>query len=51
MRLTNTVKACSQNTIFYNGVKRYNSLPMEVKMSDTLKEFETKLKKYVMEKN
>jgi len=37
----------AQKSVFYEGVKIYNSLPANIKQSDRLKTFKHKLKEYI----
>jgi len=37
----------AQKSVFYEGVKMYNSLPANIKQSDRLKTFKHQLKEYI----
>lgn len=50
IKVTNANKSCSQNSLFYNGIKLFNSIPLEIKNADSLTTFQTKIRKYVLEK-
>lgn len=45
---TNAIKACSQNALFYKGIKLFNTLPNEIKQSDSLVSFQKPLKNYIL---
>lgn len=49
LKLANATKSCSQNSIFYKGIKLYNSLPMTIKQAETLNLFQKLLKTHVLE--
>jgi len=38
----------AQKSVFYEGVKMYNSLPADIKQSDRLKTFKRELKEYIL---
>lgn len=46
--LPNYKKVCTQNSLYYNGLKLYNSLPSNVKESNSVIEFKRKCKEYVI---
>ena len=47
--VTDAIKACSQNQLFYKGIKLFNTLPIELKNQDNLNRFQTMLKAYTKE--
>ena len=49
INLTDANKACSQNSLFYKGIKLFNSLPSEIKNCETISQFKKLLKKFVKE--
>jgi len=40
----------AQKSLFYEGVKMYNSLPANIKQSDRLKTFKRQLKEYILDR-
>jgi len=38
----------AQKSVFYEGVKMYNSLPVKIKQCDGLKTFKRELKEYIL---
>jgi len=38
----------AQKSVFYEGVKMYNSLPANIKQNDRLKAFKQELKEYIL---
>jgi len=42
-----TPERVRKKSVFYEGVKMYNSLPVNIKQSDRLKTFKRKLKEYI----
>lgn len=44
----NLTKACSQNSLFYKGIKLFNSLPTEIKNCDSVNNCAKILKDYVI---
>lgn len=47
-RIPNYTKAMTQNSLFYKGLKLYNSLPLEIKQSNTINEFKKKCRSHMM---
>ena len=45
--LTNMIKSCSQNSLFYKGIKLFNSLPNEIKNQNTITKYQNSLKNYI----
>lgn len=48
--LTNATKSCSQNALFYKGIKLFNSLPESIKSEDSNTKFQEILKEYFLKK-
>lgn len=48
--LANYTKICSQKSLCYKGIALFNSLPVEIKNLDSIKDFQSNLKKYVIQK-
>lgn len=44
---TNATKACSQNSLFYKGIKLFNDLPVEIREEENYKKYDEKLKTYI----
>jgi hypothetical protein len=47
-KLPHYTKASAQNNLFYNGLKLFNKLPIEIKNSNTINEFKIKCRSHVM---
>jgi hypothetical protein len=47
-RLPNYTKASTQNNLFYNGLKLFNSLPNEIKNVNSINEFKNKCRSHVI---
>lgn len=47
-KLPNYTKATTQNNLFYNGLKLFNSLPDEIKNANTINEFKNKCRSHAM---
>lgn len=47
-RLPNYTKAATQNNLVYNGLKLFNSLPDEIKNSNTINEFKNQCRFHAM---
>lgn len=50
LKLTNARKTCSQNALYYKGIKLFNSLPREIRDEESIFKFQRQLTKYVKEK-
>lgn len=40
------VKTCTQNSLFYKGIRLFNTIPTEIKEADCFRKFENLLKTY-----
>lgn len=47
MKLSDATKACSQNSLFYRGMKLFNKLPMDIRDENDYKKYDQKLKNYI----
>lgn len=47
--LTNASKSCSQNALFYKGIKLFNTLPLEIKNEESKTKFQKILQIYIFE--
>ena len=47
INVPNLTKTCSQNSLFYKGVKLYNSLPAVIKSQESESKFTNLLKEYI----
>lgn len=47
MSVVNVTKTCSQNSLFYKGIKLFNDLPVEIREENSYNKFVQKLKIYV----
>lgn len=45
--LINATKACSQNSLFFKGIKLFNNLPLEIREEKNYKIYDEKLKIYI----
>lgn len=50
IELSNSSKACSQNSLFYRGIQTYNEIPDHIKNETSKQRFETKLRDYIKQK-
>lgn len=49
MRLPNINNEVARNMIFYNGIKMYNQLPIDIRKETNIRKFKTNGEKYVIE--
>lgn len=45
--VSDAIKTCSQNSLFYKGIRLFNSIPLEIREADTFNKFKKLLEQYI----